>query len=110
MAKELIYVNAVKKQRADDIILLVSGARDAKNEEDRDTKSKFTAYLKEAEVDIKDVEEATQFVYSEKLGGLLRTHEEVAKAKKVKPAVNKAKAKPAKKADTLDDEDDEDGE
>lgn len=74
MAKksELLFVDETKKRRAEDIVLLVFGKKAPKDESEVTLKAKFSDLLKEAGVSASD---SLEFVY-EKLGGLLRTHEE----------------------------------
>lgn len=108
MAKKLgaqtIFVNLDKQNRAMSIVALLNRA--PKSEEESDVKTKFTALLKEREIDVKNTDEAVLAVY-EILGGLVRTQAHEAKVKKVVKE-NKGKGKPAAKED--EDEADEDEE
>lgn len=91
MSKNIVFVNAVKKGRADEIVALVSGALIPKTPELVELKNKFVVIFEQDGVDVKDTEEATAFVY-EKLGGLISTVE-VETKKKAKANVSKKKAK-----------------
>lgn len=104
MTTSIVLVNKDKAKRATDIIDLLGRA--PKSEDEGETKTKFTALLKDSDVDVKDKDTAIQFVY-EKLGGLIRTVEQDKKIKEKVAKVKEAKKSGAKKA-TEDDEDDKD--
>ena len=75
MAKTtIVLVNPVKEQRAKYIIALLGAHAVLRTDGDEDDQRKFGAILAEAGMK-PDAPEAVQFVY-EKLGGLVRTHEE----------------------------------
>lgn len=86
---ELIFVNAEKKLRAQEILALLK--RSPKTDVEQDKKSYWAAALKDNEV---AEEDALEFVYTQ-LGGLTRTHEEHVKAEEAKAA---AAAKGRKKS------------
>lgn len=89
---KIIYVNEEKRARAENLLALVKGKLVPKTVDEQDAKTKFGAFLAEAKI-ATDSEDALPFIY-EKLGGLIRTPAEQAKADKGKEdARKKAKRK-----------------
>lgn len=105
---EVIFINKVKLQRAQEIVGLINGTVIARDEGQVETKNKFTAILESLDIDSKS-EEAISVVY-EKLGGLVLTHEEVEKRKKKAATKKPVAKKPAKKNDDEDEDDSEEDE
>jgi len=98
MATKIHFENQDKLLRAKGIITLLEGK--ARTPEEAEQKERFTDYLAQAGIALKDKDEALVFIY-EKLGGLVLTSEEKEKAVKRKAAIKKKKV--------VKDEDDEDG-
>jgi hypothetical protein len=104
---DIVFVDRPKYDRAVSIVAAVNNAN-PRTAEAIEYKSKFSALMAEADVDPKSPE-AVEFVY-DKLGGLIRTHEEHEVAEETKEKIKtKGKSKKGEKADENDeDEEDED--
>lgn len=88
---EVIFVNDEKLKRASDIVALVNGKRAVITDRDAEIQTFWVEAFKREE--IKGEEAQVRFVY-ERLGGLVRTRGEQAKAEALKGAI-KAKRKAA---------------
>ena len=96
MAKNTnVLVNEEKARRAQDIFGLVSGKVAPKDQMEIERKDRWTRHLAAGEIGLDDEQVATEFIY-EKLGGLIRTPADQAKADRRKEEIKKAK-----KVDTM---------
>lgn len=84
-----VFVNDQKKERAEEILRLVTGKKVALTDDEQDRKSRFAQHLASADIDPTS-KEALAFIY-EKLGGLVRTEAEEKKAKEKKERIRRSK-------------------
>lgn len=105
----IIFVNADKKKRAEDIYRLITGKRmneKVSAEEEMRLKERFIDLLAEKKIALKDAEECLVAIY-ELMGGVIRTPEQQAKIK-AKGNISRGKAKKEEVEVEEEDEDDDD--
>jgi hypothetical protein len=95
MARKNVLVNEDKVTRAKEIFALVSGATAPRNQTEVERKLLWERHLISGSIGLDDGDAAVEFIY-EKLGGLVRSPEDQAKAER-----RKAEAKKAKKVEPI---------
>jgi hypothetical protein len=90
MARKNTLVNEDKVTRAKEIFALVAGTVAPRNQTEVDRKVLWERHLIAGSIGLEDEEVAIEFIY-EKLGGLVRSPEEQAKAERRKVEIKKSK-------------------